>query len=95
VDAGAKMSNVKKDVKIPDWMETIIIKRKNAMMSIGAFIGVMRKRFDSEGPHIGNRLPKDMVNLLATMLWSTRFDERWIDREEQFFPGPLSMGVWK
>jgi hypothetical protein len=79
LDAGAKMSNVKKDVKIPDWMETIIIKRKNAIRSIGVFIGVMRKRLDVKGQHIGSRLPRDVVGLLGSYLWETRLDEKWIN----------------
>jgi ankyrin repeat protein len=78
LDAGAKMSNVKKSVKIPDWVESIITKRKNAIRSIGVFIGVMRKRFEIQGQHMGNRLPRDVVGLLGNYLWETRFDEKWI-----------------
>jgi hypothetical protein len=78
LDGGAKMSNVEKNIEIPDWMETIIIKRKNAIRSIGVFIGVMRKRFEIQGQHIGNRLPRDVVGLLGSYLWDTRLDDRWI-----------------
>ena len=78
LDAGAKISNLNKDIKIPDWIETIIIKRKNAIRSIGVFLGVMRKRFEIQGQHIGNRLPRDVVGLLGSYLWETRLDERWI-----------------
>ena len=77
LDAGAKMSSVKADIEMPDWLKIIISKRANALQSLWAFLGVMRKRFHVEGQHIGNRLPRDLVGLLATYLWSTRFDERW------------------
>jgi hypothetical protein len=77
LDVGAKMSNVKADIEIPDWMSAIISKRENALQSLWAFLRVMRKRFHVEGQHIGNRLPRDLVGLISTYLWSTRFDERW------------------
>ena len=77
LDAGAKISNVHKDVMIPDWAEVMVAKRKNAVASLRVFIGVMRKRYNVEGQHIGNRLPRDLVVLISKYLWSTRFDERW------------------
>ena len=79
-DAGAKMSNVNSDIKIRDWMRTIISKRENALKSMWAFLRVMRKRFSVEGQHIGNRLPRDLVKLISQYLWSTRFDKRWEKR---------------
>jgi ankyrin repeat protein len=75
--AGAKISNVGEDIEIPDWVETIVAKRKNAVASLRTFIGVMRNRFETEGPHVGNRVPKDLLKLLMMMLWSTRLDEKW------------------
>jgi ankyrin repeat protein len=77
LDAGAKMSNVDKSVIIPPWVETIVVKRKNAMISIGVFIGVTRKRFEIQGQHIGNRLPRDLISLISKYLWEARFDEKW------------------
>jgi ankyrin repeat protein len=74
LDAGAKLSDVH---VIPDWVETIIAKRKNVVASLRVFIGVMRNRFETEGPHVGNRVPKDLLKLLMAMLWSTRLDEEW------------------
>lgn len=77
LDAGAKLSDVHKDVNIPDWVEAMVAKRKNVVTSLQTFIGVMRKRFETEGPHVGNRVPRDLLKLLMIMLWSTRFDEKW------------------
>ena len=77
LDAGAKVSNVRADVKVPDWITTIIIKRENVVKSMWAFLRVMRKRFNVQGQHIGNRIPRDLVKLISTYLWSTRFDPRW------------------
>lgn len=80
LDAGAnifKISNVYKVIDIPDWFEVMVAKRKNVVASLRVFIGVMRNRFETEGPHVGNRLPKDLLKLLMVMLWSTRFDEKW------------------
>ena len=77
LDAGAKVSNVEEDIDIPDWVGEVIIKRKNVVASLRVFIGLMRKRYNVEGQHIGNRLPRDLVKLISKHLWSTRFDERW------------------
>jgi hypothetical protein len=77
LDAGAKISNVHKGVEVPDWVEAIVAKRRNVVASLRVFIGVMRKRYNVEGQHIGNRLPRDLVVLISKHLWSTRLDERW------------------
>jgi ankyrin repeat protein len=68
--AGAKMSNVKADIEIPDWMKKMVAKRQRALESTWALLGVLRKRF-------GNHFHKDLVKPLGMMLWSTRLDERW------------------
>ena len=49
LDKGAKMSNVHKRVKIPDWMNSIVTKRQNVRRSLITFIGVLRKRFAVSG----------------------------------------------
>jgi ankyrin repeat protein len=67
LDAGAKVVNVH-NVKIPDWIQHMIIKRKNIKASVRTFIGVAKKRI---------QVGKDMATLLGQMLWSTRFDQRW------------------
>ena len=77
LDAGAKVANVRADIEIPYWMSIIISKRENVVKSMWAFLRVMRKRFNVEGQHIGNRLPRDLVKIISTYLWSTRFDPRW------------------
>ena len=75
LDAGAKISNV--DFEIQDWVQAMIAKRRNVVASLRVFIGVMRKRYNVEGQHIGNRLPRDLVAMISMHLWSTRLDERW------------------
>ncbi len=77
LDAGAKLSGLHVDAKIPDWVEAMVAKRKSVVASLRTFIGVMRNRFETEGPHVGNRVPKDLLKLLMMMLWSTRLDEKW------------------
>lgn len=81
VDGGAKMSNVRKDIKIPNWMNDIINKRKNVKRSLLIFNGVLRKRFVVRGEgtqHLGGRIPRDIVNVLSGLLWGTRFNPLWI-----------------
>lgn len=81
VDAGAKMTNIHEGVKIPDWMNDIMMKGRNVKQSLWAFIGVLRKRFtvvDGTTQHLGNHLPNDVVKLLSVCLWETRFNPRWI-----------------
>jgi ankyrin repeat protein len=70
LDAGAKMSNVNANIKIPDWMKKMVAKRQRALESTWTLLGVLRKRF-------GNHFHKDLVKPLGMMLWSTRLDERW------------------
>ena len=48
---GAKIPNVERNVKIPDWVETMMAKkRKNVVASLQVFIGVMRQMFNVQGP---------------------------------------------
>ena len=79
-DKGARMSNIHEDVKIPDWMNTIISKRQNVRRSLTTFIGVLRKRFAVSGcgtEYTKGRLPRDVVGVISRWVWSTRFDGRW------------------
>ena len=80
LDAGAKMSDVSTDISIPAWMKDIIAKRHNVKRTLLAFIGVLRKRFSikwAASERIANRLPRDIVKLLAKCVWGTRFDGKW------------------
>src|SRR3990167_2014984 len=66
LDKGAKMSNV--NVRIPDWMNAIIAKRKNVQRGLLAFIGVLRKRFAVSGggtEYTRGRLPRDVVGVIS------------------------------
>lgn len=80
VDAGAKISSVHKDIKIPAWMNDIIAKRQNVRRSLLTFIGVLRRRFVVlDAPTAsGNHVPRDMVDKLSLLVWETRFDSRWV-----------------
>lgn len=81
LDAGSKMRNVREGIEIPDWMTTIVTKRKNVTQSTFAFIAALRKRFTVERAgmeHMGNRVPRDLVTLLVTSVWRTRLNPRWM-----------------
>ena len=80
LDKGAKMSNLRKGVQIPNWMNAIVAKRQNVRRSLTTFIGVLRKRFAVSGggtEYTRGRLPLDVVGLLGEYIWRTRFDKRW------------------
>src|SRR3990167_235367 len=79
-DHGAKMSNVHKVIRIPDWMKTIVAKRQNVRRSLITFNGVLRKRFAVSGcgtEYTRGRLPRDVVGLISRWAWTKRFDARW------------------
>lgn len=80
-EAGAKISIVCEAVEIPDWMEEIVEKRRHVKRGLLSFLGVLSKRFVVVGgggtEHIGGRLPRDLVGVLRSYVWRTRFDERW------------------
>jgi ankyrin repeat protein len=63
LDVGAKPPFV-----VPSWATVMVTKRRNALSSTWAFLGVLRKRV---------RIYKDMATLLAKYLWSTRFEVKW------------------
>ncbi len=80
LDEGAKMSNVREGVQIPDWMNAIITRRQNVKRSLTTFVGVLRKRFTLSGggtEFTRGRLPRDVVGVLSKWAWTTRFDKRW------------------
>lgn len=81
LDFGAKISNVHEKIRAPNWMNGIVKKRQNVKRGILTFIGVLRKRISiscATTRHIGNRLPRDVVNLLSKCVWKMRFDPRWL-----------------
>ena len=80
IDKGAKLSNIREVIKIPDWMNAIITKRKNVRRSLITFIGVLRKRFAVVGggtEYSGGRLPRDVVGVISKWAWNMRFDKTW------------------
>jgi hypothetical protein len=78
--SGAKMSNVKSRIKIPDWMNQLVSKRKNATLSTFTLKGILRKRFTvpgEEAAFLKGRPPKDIIDLIGLHVWSTRLDPKW------------------
>jgi ankyrin repeat protein len=66
LDAGAKISNVKKDIEIPDWFTSLVNQRKRVKEALKVVFALSR-------PLIG----KDVAKILISMTWETRWDERW------------------
>src|SRR3990167_1842812 len=80
LDKGAKMSNVRYVVEVPDWVNVVVAKRQNVRRSLTTFIGVLRKRFAISGggtEYSQGRLPRDVVGVISRWAWTTRFDKRW------------------
>ena len=80
LDKGAKLSNVREGVQIPDWINALITKRQNVKRRGLTWIGVLRKRFAVSGggtEYTRGRLPRDVVGLLGEYIWRTRFDKTW------------------
>jgi hypothetical protein len=61
--SGAKMSNIKSSVKVPDWMHQLVKKRENVMWCTLALKGALKRR---------RGLSKDVTHLIALYLWSMR-----------------------
>ena len=79
-DEGARITNVKEGVRIPEWMKAILTKRQNVRRSLTTFIGVLRKRFTISGggtEYTRGRLPRDVVGVISKWAWTTRFDKSW------------------
>lgn len=83
-NAGAKIINVSTHIEIPPWMDLIIAKRAKVKRTVWALIGVLRKRFALVRgmEHYGNRLPRDLVKIIAIHAWNTRLDHRWATNNE-------------
>jgi len=78
--SGAKMSNVKRSIEVPEWMNQIVTKRKRAIHSTLILKGVLKKRFKVDGAeaaYLNGRIPKDMINLVGLYVWFTRLDSKW------------------
>lgn len=66
LDAGAKISNVRKDIQIPNWFTSLVNQRKKVKE-------VLKVLFVLSRPLIG----KDVAKILIAMAWEKRWDERW------------------
>lgn len=76
LDAGAKLRTVT-STEIPDWIKG----RQAVKRTLLHLIGVLRKRYQlpcAATQHIGLRIPRDVVSLIITCVWDTRFDSRWV-----------------
>lgn len=73
VDAGAKVSNVKRDMIIPEWAHALVAKRERCIASALALYGVLRKRWSV----LGQRVPRDIINILTRLVWESRLDHNW------------------
>lgn len=74
LEAGAKLSQLKKVAIHPQWFVAMIALRRRCNKSCLAFYGVLRKRWRLED---NQRVPRDMITLLTRMLWKSWRDERW------------------
>lgn len=68
MDAGVELANI--DSGVPHWA-WVYPRRRNAKHSLVVFIGILRRRLMvSNAPSAaGNRVPRDMVNKLALLVW--------------------------
>ena len=74
--AGAKIQNV--NVRIPEWMNDIVIKFNNFKAAYTVLYGILRRRMDIPflfNPKAAN--PTPMMLLICAVLLKTRFDEGW------------------
>jgi hypothetical protein len=63
LQVGAKISNVKRDIQVPDWMHQLIKKRETIMRCTRVLKGVLKWRLG---------LSKDATHLIAIYFWSMR-----------------------
>lgn len=72
--AGAKIRNV--NVRVPEWMNDIVIKFNNFKAVYTILYGILRRRMDIPflfNPKAAN--PTPVMLLICSALWATRFDE--------------------
>lgn len=77
LESGARVSNFGglHRSSFPPWFAHMMRKRKRCLDSARALYGVLRKRWRLSD---GTRVPRDMINVLAQMVWATRRDSRWV-----------------
>jgi ankyrin repeat protein len=61
LDAGAKISNVDKDINIPDWFPLLLARRKRIKQTLAVVFALSR-------PLIG----KDVAKMMIAMAWGNR-----------------------
>ena len=63
LDEGAKISNLKENLKRPDWFVGMLRRRSNCKGSAFALYGLLRKRW--RVCHFGEKVPLDMIRMLT------------------------------
>lgn len=74
LDVGARCERLPKDNALPDWVTVMVNKRQRCRDCCRTFYGVLRKRWLTAR---GERVPRDMINVLTRMLWESRRDAGW------------------
>ena len=75
LNAGAKIRNLKEDLKHPEWFVAMLKKRSSCKSGALALFGLLRKRWRVRT----EKVPLDMIKMLTRMVWDTRHDERWAE----------------
>jgi hypothetical protein len=63
LQVGAKISKVKRCIKVPDWMHQLVKKRETVMCCTRVLKGVLKRR---------RGIVKDVTHLIALYFWSMR-----------------------
>jgi hypothetical protein len=66
LDAGAKLSNIHKDVKIPNWFPLFLAQRKR-VKEISKILFVLSRSL----------VGKDVAKMIIAMVWETRHFSEW------------------
>jgi hypothetical protein len=73
LDRGASIPKILTPDQMPGWLKTFLNKRKHCQSAVIALYGVLRKRYRPAN----NRIPKDMVRMLAVYTRHTRYNKAW------------------
>lgn len=76
LEAGAKVFNLREDEVIPEWFAAMLKKRQHCRRNCLVVYGVLRKRWKVDG----QRVPRDMINLLTRLLWESWRNEQWLKK---------------
>lgn len=74
LDHGARIENILIIPFVPpQWAKDILSKREHCRRAVVALYRVLRKRYRVDG----QRIPKDMVKMLANCTYNTRYHDTW------------------